>query len=65
MKKRPTPFTKPSALEPRSNHNTDDFFPGLLRAFVAEFRAALPWLAMGFVLGAVIEAAAAMWRALS
>ena len=34
-----------------------------LRAFVAEFRAALPWLALGFALGAVIEAAAAVWRA--
>lgn len=32
MKKRPTPFEKPSALEPRSNHNTDDLFPGSLPA---------------------------------
>ena len=32
MKKRPTPFEKPSALEPRSNHNTDDLFSGLLPA---------------------------------
>ena len=29
MKKRPTPFEKPSALEPRSNHNTDDLFSGI------------------------------------
>ncbi len=63
MKKRPTPFEKPSALEPRQHHTTD-LFPGLLRVFVAEDRAALPWLAMGFALGAVIEAAAAMWRAI-
>ena len=34
-----------------------------VRAFLAEVRAALPWLAMGFALGAVIEAAAAVWRA--
>ena len=64
MKKRPTPFEKPSALEPRSNHNTDDFFPGLLRAFVAEVSAAAPWLALGFALGAIIEAAAAAWGAM-
>lgn len=64
MKKRPTPFTKPSALEPRSNHNTDDLFSGLLRALVAEVRAAAPWLALGFVLGAIVEAAGAMWRGL-
>lgn len=31
MKKRPTPFEKPSALEPRQHHNTD-LFPGLLPA---------------------------------
>ena len=37
----------------------------VLRCAWAEFRAAAPWLAMGFALGAVIEAAAAMWRALS
>lgn len=35
-----------------------------LRAFVAEFRAALPWLVLGFVLGAIIEAAAAAWGAM-
>lgn len=64
MKKRPTPFEKPSALEPRSNHTTDDLFSGLLRALVAEVRAALPWLVLGFAIGAVIEAAAAVWRAM-
>ena len=64
MKKRPTPFTKPSALEPRSNHNTDDLFSGLLRALVAEVITAAPWLAMGFALGAVIESVAAVWRVL-
>lgn len=30
----------------------------------AEVRAAAPWLALGFVLGAIVEAAGAMWRAL-
>lgn len=36
----------------------------VLRCAWAEVRAALPWLAMGFALGAVIEAAAAVWRAI-
>lgn len=36
----------------------------VLRCVWAEVRAALPWLATGFALGAVIEAAAAVWRAM-
>ena len=36
----------------------------VLRCAWAEVRAALPWLALGFAIGAVIEAAAAVWRAL-
>lgn len=31
----------------------------------AEVRAAAPWLVLGFVLGAIIEAAAAVWGVLS
>lgn len=36
----------------------------VLRCAWAEVRAAAPWLALGFVLGAIVEAAGAMWRAL-
>ena len=36
----------------------------LLRCAWIEVRAALPWLVLGFAIGAVIEAAAAVWRAL-
>ena len=36
----------------------------LLRCAWIEVRAALPWLALGFVLGAIVEAAAAVWGAL-
>ncbi len=32
MKKRPTPFEKPSALDKRRNDTTSDLFPGLLPA---------------------------------
>lgn len=35
-----------------------------LRAFVAEVITALPWLTLGFVIGAIIEAAAVAWRAM-
>ena len=56
---------KAGVSEARQHDTTDDLFPGLLRAFVVEVRAAAPWLALGFALGAVIEAAAAVWRALS
>lgn len=35
-----------------------------LHGALAEFRAAAPWLALGFALGAIIEAAAAVWRAM-
>lgn len=35
-----------------------------LHGALAEVRAALPWLVLGFAIGAVIEAAAAVWRAL-
>lgn len=35
-----------------------------LHGALAEFRAAAPWLMLGFALGAIIEAAAAVWRAL-
>ena len=64
MKKRPTPFEKPSALSQRQHDTTDDLFSGLLRALVAEVITAAPWLALGFVLGAIVEAAGAMWRVL-
>lgn len=30
MKKRPTPFAKPSALDKRQHDTTDDLFPGLM-----------------------------------
>ena len=30
----------------------------------AEVRAALPWLALGFAIGAIVQAAGAMWRAM-
>lgn len=36
----------------------------VLRCAWAEVRAALPWLALGFVLGAIIEAVAAAWGAM-
>lgn len=36
----------------------------LLRCAWAEVRAALPWLALGFAIGAIVEAAGAVWRAL-
>lgn len=36
----------------------------LLRCAWIEVRAAAPWLAMGFVLGAIVEAAGAIWRVL-
>ena len=63
--KTPTPQTgKVGALDKRQHHTTDDLFPGLLRAFLAEVSAALPWLALGFALGAIVQAAGAMWRAL-
>ena len=63
--KTPTPHEgKAGVPEARQHHNTDDLFPGLLRAFVAEVRAALPWLALGFAIGAIVQAAGAMWRAL-
>ncbi len=57
------PPKEASALDKRRNDTTDDLFPGLLRAFLAEVITALPWLTLGFALGAVIEAAAAVWRA--
>lgn len=37
----------------------------VLRCAWAEVRAALPWLVLGFVLGAIVEAAAAVWGVLS
>lgn len=36
----------------------------LLRCTWIEVRAALPWLTLGVAIGAVIEAAAAVWRAM-
>ncbi len=36
----------------------------LLGCAWAEVRAALPWLALGFAIGAIVQAAGAMWRAL-
>jgi hypothetical protein len=36
----------------------------LLGCTWAEVRAALPWLGLGFALGAIVEAARAMWRAM-
>ena len=63
--KTPTPRNGKAGVPEARQHHTTDLFPGLLRVFVAEVRAAAPWLALGFALGAVIEAAAAVWRALS
>lgn len=63
--KTPTPRNgKAGVPEARLKNTTPDLVPGLLRVFVAEVITAAPWVAMGFALGAIVEAAAAMWRAL-
>ena len=36
----------------------------VLRCAWAEVRAALPWLVLGFAIGAIVEAAGAVWRAM-
>lgn len=63
--KTPTPHEGKAGVPEARQHHTTELFSGVLRVFVAEFRAAAPWVAMGFALGAIIEAAAVAWRALS